>query len=177
MRERQLNGEEITPDSFLVVGESNTKWREALSPNHYRGVFLSHLKRLGFQLQAFDDAGGQPRYSHHLYCLRKFTQTQLENAGINPNIIDHLLGRVPKAAMGRHYSRQDLEELREAYERALPRLLIMSRIEWENKTIEVEAWLRILGYKGDANTFLGRLYELLAKEIELLKSLMKEAKE
>lgn len=34
------------------------------------------------------------------------------------------------------------------------------------------AWLKVLGYKGDVDTLLDRLYDSLANEIELLKSLM-----
>jgi len=41
------------------------------------------------------------------------------------------------------------------------------------KTID-RAWLQVLGYKGDVDQFLDRLYSSLADEIELLKSLMAE---
>jgi len=36
------------------------------------------------------------------------------------------------------------------------------------------AWLKVLGYKGDVDGLLDRLYDSLAKEIELLKKLMAE---
>jgi len=36
------------------------------------------------------------------------------------------------------------------------------------------AWLKVLGYKGDVGSLLDRLYDSLAKEIELLKRLMAE---
>lgn len=39
-----------------------------------------------------------------------------------------------------------------------------------------KAWLRVLGYKGDADFFLAGLYKSVADEIELLKRLMSEGK-
>lgn len=38
-----------------------------------------------------------------------------------------------------------------------------------------KAFLKVLGYEGDANSFLEGLYESLAHEIETLREMMKEA--
>lgn len=78
-------------------------------------------------------------------------------------------------------SEDDVKFLTEIFSRVknveFPSILDQLKMKYEARRLIDEAWLRILDYKGDVNTFLGRLYELLAKEIELLKSLMKEAEE
>jgi hypothetical protein len=56
-----------------------------------------------------------------------------------------------------------------------PSLLYQLKAKYPpRKTIDT-AFLRILGYREDASSLLDRLYESLVREIEVLKSLMREA--
>jgi hypothetical protein len=66
------------------------------------------------------------------HCLRKFYQTSLERTGIPHNWVKRLLGhKLPKSEDP--YSKPTLEDLRKAYERALPHLAL------SDATIELAA--------------------------------------
>jgi integrase len=66
------------------------------------------------------------------HCLRKFYQTSLERAGIPQNWVKRLLGhKLPKSEDP--YSKPTLEDLRKAYERAIPHLAL------NDTTIELAA--------------------------------------
>ena len=57
---------------------------------------------------------------------------------------------------------------------SFPSILEQLKARYEVRKEIDRVWLRVLGYKGNVNTLLDRLYESLAKETELLKGLMKE---
>lgn len=53
------------------------------------------------------------------HCLRKFFQTRMEEAGLNPNWVRHLMGHKVRGSDAA-YSKPTVRQLREAYEKALP---------------------------------------------------------
>jgi len=55
-----------------------------------------------------------------------------------------------------------------------PSILYQLKAKYSPRRAIDKAFLRILGYRGDADSFLDKLYESLAREIETLKSLMAE---
>jgi len=56
-----------------------------------------------------------------------------------------------------------------------PDILLQLKTKYPARMEVDKAFLKVLGYKGDADSLLERLYKLLACEIETLKRLMKEA--
>ena len=92
------------------------------------------------------------------YALNKATVPDL--SGLSKSEMDELLGVFDRVATVSFPS--IIDQLRERH--------------WARKSVD-EAWLRILGYKGDVKGLLDRLYDSLVDEIEGLRAIMAEGAE
>jgi hypothetical protein len=75
-------------------------------------------------------------------------------------------------------SPRERETLLDVFEKTrnveLPSILDQLKKKHPSRRLIDTAWLKVLGYKGNINSLLDRLYDSLANEIEMLKKLMAE---
>lgn len=102
----ERTGETITPESPLFISAyARSKKKERIGTDLIRKTFERASERTGLKFSAHD--------------VGRFTQTQLENAKIQPNWIKKITGHKIKGEEN-PYSRPKVEKLREAYESAIP---------------------------------------------------------
>jgi integrase len=141
---RRQKGETISDDTLLFVSRNG----RPLSV----GTTIMRIERAGFNAGLLDhkcqgcgvELASFDQYLDHIkmhradgkikglvlkpftpHKLRKRAQTILESSGIPVNWVDLLLGHVPRGAQGAVYSRPQEDELRRAYEAAIPKLSIL----------------------------------------------------
>lgn len=120
---RESRGEIITPESplFSVVrGEP-----KRISAREFRAIFERACERHPFKFSPHD--------------LRRFTQTQLETARVQPNWIRKMLGKKIKGEE-EPYSRPQITKLMEAFRGAIPHLTLappkaLSSIEMQKQSL------------------------------------------
>ena len=99
-------GETITRKSPLFKSVYRRSLaNERVTTDLIRKILVRASKRTGLKFSPHD--------------LGRFTQTQLENAGIQPNWIKKIVGHKVRGEEN-PYSRPKIEQLREAYKRAIP---------------------------------------------------------
>ncbi len=99
-------GEKVTPESPLFTSTySRRKKKERIGTDLIRKTFKRASERTGLKFSAHD--------------VGRFTQTQLENARIQPNWVKKITGHKVKGEEN-PYSRPKIEKLREAYRTAIP---------------------------------------------------------
>lgn len=141
---RRQKGETIADDTLIFISRNG----KPLSV----GTTIMRIERAGFKAGLLDrkcqgcgvELGSFDQYLDHIkahrkdgrikglvlkpftpHKLRKRAQTIIESCGIPVNWVDLLLGHVPRGAQGAIYSRPQEEELRRAYETAIPKLSIL----------------------------------------------------
>lgn len=122
---RESRGEKITPESplFATIDWNPKRLKDT---RHIRYIMEEACKGKPFRFSPHD--------------LRRFTQTQLEQGRIPPNWIRKMLGKKVGAEEA-PYSQPKIEQLREAYEGAIPFLTLA---ETESKKMLLEARKRAL---------------------------------
>jgi integrase len=103
-RERK-EGRALTPEDYLFT--TITQPYKVIALSEVRAIFSRHSKAIGIKFSPHD--------------LRRFVQTALETAKMQPNWVKKIL-RHKVAGEESPYSQPKLEELREAYRSALPYL-------------------------------------------------------
>jgi len=114
LKYRQRQGEVLTPESPLFVNKMKRNGDySAITEQTVFRAFYNASKHSGVHFTAHD--------------MRRFGQTQLEEAGLQPNwirkIVGHKIGGEESP-----YSRPNLEKLREGYRKALPRLVFIDHV-------------------------------------------------
>ena len=103
--------------------------------------------------------------------------TRTETRGAWMKIHDYMFNEL-LAPDPRKLNNKEREDLLNVFEetRDVEFPSIVEQLEKRHKARKLvdKAWLRILGYKGNVDVTINRLYKSLAKEIKLLKELMKE---
>jgi len=115
-KELQRKGYTINADSPIFIAYRQKGKVKDFSPWSIEGMFTDA------SLNAWHDLE-KKRFSPH--DLRDFVQSQLENAGINVNIIKPMLAHKPKG-VDQHYSEHDIKDFLEKFKTALPYLLPQS---------------------------------------------------
>ena len=123
-RWREIRGEKIEEDGPIFVTEARPYRR--IGVERVRGIFKAVSRRSGVKFSPHD--------------FRRYGQTQLEEARLPPNWIRKILGHKVKGEEN-PYSRPKIEQLREAYRKAIPHLVFiekpkfMSEVERRKKVI------------------------------------------
>jgi site-specific recombinase XerD len=123
---RRIPPEIMTRNSPLFRTNEGSEVKR-LSRSGLSSMLAFHFKQLG-----------EKRLSAHSF--RKFLQTQLEAAGVNPNWIDQILGH--KLINSRDaYSLPSDQQLRGAYEQAYSQLKVFKSAELEDRINDLETQL------------------------------------
>jgi len=133
----ERTGETITPENPLFISAyARSKKKERIGTDLIRKTFERASKRTGLKFSAHD--------------VGRFTQTQLENARIQPNWIKKITGHKIKGEEN-PYSRPKIEKLREAYESAIPFLTTeieeVTPIETEQTINELRKQLEVRNHE------------------------------
>lgn len=108
----------------LLVEGRNLKPNDKVFQTNYSGLrrkVMDAAEKVGI----FVNGNGCQAFRLHTY--RKRGQTILEKAHVPLNWVDRILGHVPRGAQGVTYSLPDVEEMREEYEVAVPKLSVYTR--------------------------------------------------
>ncbi|MEM4140020.1 MAG: N-6 DNA methylase [Nitrososphaeria archaeon] len=103
-----------------------------------------------------------------------------ESRGAWLSMEDYMLSEmlVPQT---RQFNDQEREELLNTFEKVrnieFPCILDQLKTKYWARVLIDKTWLKILGYKGDIDSLLNKIYNLLVNEIEILKRLMAEGVE
>ena len=150
-RWRESKGEEIQVESSLFSTVRGKPKR--ISLREIRAIFERASARHAFTFSPHD--------------LRRFTQTQLEAARVQPNWIRKMLGKSIKGEEA-PYSRPKIEQLREAYRSALPYMTLAPKSDetriWKSQAKQSLEMLSKLGVLPETE-FL-RLQERLQRSID-----------
>jgi len=114
LRYRQRRGETLTPDSPLFVTQHKVRGK-------YNPIITQSIIRV------FERAEEHSGVKYRPHDMRRYGQTQLEQAGVNPNFIRKITGHKCSGEEA-PYSRPSIEKLREAYRKALPHLIFIDRV-------------------------------------------------
>jgi integrase len=115
-KELERKGYSVNDESPIFIAYRQKGKIKPFSPWTIEGTFADA------SLTAWHDLD-KKRFSPH--DLRDFVQSQLENAGVNPNIIKPMLAHKPKG-VDQHYSEHDIEDFLQKFKTALPYLLPQS---------------------------------------------------
>jgi len=128
LRERELNGEKITPESFMIGRERPRGLPISISAAEHRWIQL--LKR------ANKATKGREWYLVHVHTLRKFFKSWASLSGIPQDLVEAFMGH--RGGISQAYFLPSLEETSNPeivkrvlaeYEKALPALTIFSEEE------------------------------------------------
>lgn len=134
--------EELTPESplFRSYGKFLRTLREpridTLKPNSISVLIRKAAIQAGIWKEGFA-----------AHTLRRYFQTSLESAGINRNWIKTMMGHKLEGVEG-SYSQPQIEQLKEAYIRAYPKLAISEAVEQRNRVENLEAQVTKLTSNG-----------------------------
>ena len=141
--EAKRKGYNLTDDSPLFIAYkghfSKIEKKLAVKPKKVRAITQSAINQVydNASLSAWKDLEVK-RFSPHDF--RDFTQSQLENADINANIIAPIMAHKVKNAVDSHYSSHLWQELLPKYKQALNYLLPVSveKLKTETDQLKVE---------------------------------------
>lgn len=153
----ERTGETIWKESPLFTSAYG-KEPKRICTIHIRKCFHRASKRTGLKFSAHD--------------VGRFTQTQLENARIQPNWIKKITGHKIRGEEN-PYSRPKIEKLREAYRTAIPFLTTEIKEVTPEEIVE-ERVKEIEGfYKAEFEQFTGTITKL-QKDVQKLNKMMEE---
>lgn len=107
----EVLGETITRDSWLfatIRAQSENKYKQILTTD-IRMAFLKAKRRTGINISPHD--------------IRRYVETQLEEARLQPNWIRKIMGKTIKGEEA-PYSRPKIDQLRDEFARATPHLVL-----------------------------------------------------
>lgn len=125
LRERELNGEKITPESYVIAKE-----RPQGAPLSVKGAMKQWLKLLK---KANKGTKERKWYDVHLHSLRKFFKSWMSLSGINEAVVEAFMGHrkgisqtyfIP--AMEAVSNPEIVRRLQEEYKKGLPALTVFS---------------------------------------------------
>jgi hypothetical protein len=111
---REKRGETITPKSPLIAKVAD-RGRRREDRRSDGSISLREIRAI------FERASEDKPFKFSPHDLRRFTQTQLETARVQPNLIRKMLGKTVRGEEA-PYSRPKIEALRDAFRSALPYL-------------------------------------------------------
>ena len=115
-RWREAKGETITPESWLFV-----KTKRGVRTGKYEQITIHAIKH------TFQVASERTGIKFSCHDMRRFVETQLEAARVQPNWIRKIMGKTIKGEE-RPYSRPKIEQLREAFKSAIPHLTLELKV-------------------------------------------------
>jgi len=101
---------EVISDESPLFRKENTKVVEPCDKIAFTSWFVTLSRRAGLSKEETITP----------QALRRATETTLEEAKMQQNWIDHIMGHRPSGAQGKHYSKPTVEQLRGAYAQAMP---------------------------------------------------------
>jgi integrase len=124
LEQRKTKGEIVTPESMLLQMDSTTT---RTGPNAGRDQIIAHaifmlLRKAGIKKEKV----GKNRYNISMaHGFRKFFNTQLNNAHVDHNAIEKMMGH--KNGLKGDYNDAEILDLFEEYKKAIPNLTLLEK--------------------------------------------------
>lgn len=189
----------LTDKELEIFGESDVRvWRDKFdhrksnvlfarrfdlsAPGTSLLAFYSDIPVIGVDMWCIRQLEGErakvlTSWLNSTLCLLQILICRTETRGAWMKVHNYMLGDMLIPDYDK-LSKLELKHLLEVFESVkggrFPSLMDQLRKKHQSRRIIDKAWLKVLGYKGNADTLLDRLYISLANEIDLLKRLMAE---
>lgn len=170
VKERQMRGEELTPESHVVV---NVRGKGKMDIKTVERRWRSLLIRAG--LDEKSETGRVRWYKLHFHTLRSFFSTQCINAGIEENVVKFFRGD-RGGTLQEYYMKGEaippeyLEIAEEKYHKALPSLTIISDSTAVAQDAMIETFnrqfLKLAGYSEEEVNKLGDLTKIAPEQVQ-----------
>ena len=176
--EAERKGYHLTENSPLFIAYkghfSKEEKKLAVKPKRIRGITQGAINQIydNASLSAWKDLEIK-RFSPHDF--RDFTQSQLENANVNANIIAPIMAHKPKNAVDSHYSSHLAIELLPKYKQALNYLLPVSveKVKSELDTTKQELTATQKKYENLEDKFVEKLAEKQKETMQAVYAMLK----